>query len=169
NGAQPDWYLGWLIGGLRLVPGFDWTIGKYTLVPNPFWGGALFPMVVFGVLLLWPTLERRMTGDHAFHNLLDRPRDAPGRTAIGVAMVTWVLFVFVAGSSDRVSVLFGISYISQLWFYRVLVFVGPVVAGFVAYRVCTELQRGEAVEEERRRAEGEARRAAIQAQRAGPA
>ena len=48
NGAQPDWYLGWLIGALRLVPGFDLTIGHYTLVPNPFWGGALFPLVVFG-------------------------------------------------------------------------------------------------------------------------
>ena len=50
NGAQPDWYLGWLIGALRLMPGFDVAIGHYTLVPNPFWGGALFPLVVFGVL-----------------------------------------------------------------------------------------------------------------------
>ena len=44
NGAQPDWYLGWLIGALRLVPSFDLTIGHYTLVPNPFWGGAAFPL-----------------------------------------------------------------------------------------------------------------------------
>ena len=51
NGAQPDWYLGWLIGALRLMPGFDVTIGDYTLVPNPFWGGVLFPLVVFGVPL----------------------------------------------------------------------------------------------------------------------
>src|SRR5205085_936028 len=76
NGAQPDWYLGWLIGALRLVPSFDLTIGHYTLVPNPFWGGALFPMLVFGFLFAWPSLERRFTGDRAFHNLLDRPRDA---------------------------------------------------------------------------------------------
>ena len=84
NGAQPDWYLGWLIGALRLVPGFDLTIGHYTLVPGPFWGGVAFPLVVFGFLYLWPWLERRFTGDDAFHNLLDRPRDAPVRTAIGV-------------------------------------------------------------------------------------
>ena len=44
NGAQPDWYLGWLIGALRLMPGFDLVIGDYTLVPNPFWGGAAFPL-----------------------------------------------------------------------------------------------------------------------------
>ena len=80
NGAQPDWYLGWLIGGLRLVPSFDWVIGSYTVVPNPFWGGAAFPLVVFGFLYFWPWLERKVTGDRAFHNLLERPRDAPVRT-----------------------------------------------------------------------------------------
>ena len=53
----------------------------YTIVPNPFWGGALFPLVVLLVLALWPWVERRITGDHGLHNLLDRPRDAPGRTA----------------------------------------------------------------------------------------
>jgi ubiquinol-cytochrome c reductase cytochrome b subunit len=65
NGAQPDWYLGWLIGALRLVPGFDLTIGHYTLVPNPFWGGALLPTLVFIFLYLWPWLERRFSGDSA--------------------------------------------------------------------------------------------------------
>src|ERR687885_2512944 len=78
NGAQPDWYLGWLIGGLRLMPGFDVTIGDYTLIPNPFWGGALFPLIVLAVLASFPWLERRVTGDRAIHNVADRPRDAPG-------------------------------------------------------------------------------------------
>ena len=157
NGAQPDWYLGWLIGGLRLMPGFDVVIGKYTLIPNAFWGGALFPLIVIGFLYFWPWLERRFTGDDAFHNLLDRPRDAPWRTAIGAAMITWVLLVFIAGSSDRVYVLLNLTYISQIWVYRVLVFVGPVLAGAIAYRVCKGLQAGEPVERDRRRAEAEAR------------
>jgi ubiquinol-cytochrome c reductase cytochrome b subunit len=163
NGAQPDWYLGWLIGGLRLMPGFDVVIGKYTLVPNPFWGGALFPLIVIGFLLLWPWLERHATGDRRAHNLLDRPRDAPGRTAIGVAMVIWVVLVFVAGSSDRVAVLFGISYIGQIWFYRVLVIVGPLLGALIAYRVCRELKAGELVEEDRHHAEAEARLEAMRA------
>ena len=157
NGAQPDWYLGWLIGGLRLVPGFDVVIGHYTLIPGPFWGGALFPMIVIGFLYFWPWVERRYTGDYAFHNLLERPRDNPVRTGIGFAMVAWVLLVFVAGSSDRTDVLFGIPYTGQIWFYRVVVFVGPAVAGLVAWWTCKELLRGEAVEEDRRRAEAEAR------------
>ena len=81
--------------------------------------GAASRLIVIGFLYLWPWLERKVTGDHEFHNLLDRPRDAPWRTAIGVAMVTWVLLVFVAGSSDRVDVLFGLPYVGQIWFYRV--------------------------------------------------
>jgi len=143
NGAQPDWYLGWLIGALRLVPGFDLTIGHYTLVPNPFWGGVLFPALVFGVLLVWPWLERRVAGDDAFHNLLERPRDNPWRTAIGVAIVTWVFLIFVAGSADRVDVLFGLDYATQIWVYRVAVWVVPLVALFVTKRSCDELVAGE--------------------------
>ena len=143
NGAQPDWYLGWLIGALRLVPGFDLTIGHYTLVPNPFWGGVLFPGIVFGVLILWPWLERKVTGDDAFHNLLERPRDNPWRTAVGVALVTWVFLIFISGSADRVDVLFGIDYATQIWVYRVAIWVVPLVALFVTKRVCDELSAGE--------------------------
>jgi ubiquinol-cytochrome c reductase cytochrome b subunit len=102
NGAQPDWYLGWLIGALRMIPNFDLTIGDYTLVPNPFWGGILFPTAVFGILFAWPALERRLTGDRSFHNLLDRPRDAPRRTAFGAAFFVWVLPVIVYLVTKRV-------------------------------------------------------------------
>jgi ubiquinol-cytochrome c reductase cytochrome b subunit len=160
NGAQPDWYLGWLIGGLRLVPNFDVVIDGYTLVPNAFWGGAAFPLAVFVFLYLWPGLERRFAGDVAFHNLLDRPRDAPLRTAVGFCVLTWVFLVFIAGSADRVDVLFGLSYSTQIWIYRVLVFVAPPVAALAAYWVCRELQAGELVEHERQHAEREARAAA---------
>jgi ubiquinol-cytochrome c reductase cytochrome b subunit len=144
NGAQPDWYLGWLIGALRLVPSFDVTIGHYTLVPNPFWGGALFPLLVAAFLYLWPWLERRFVGgDDAYHNLLQRPRENPWRTAIGVGVLTWIFLIFVAGSADRVDVLFNWSYHEQIAFYRVAVWVAPLVAGAIAYRACVELQAGE--------------------------
>jgi len=155
NGAQPDWYLGWLIGALRLVPSFDVTIGHYTLVPNAFWGGALFPLFVFLVLFAWPSLERRVTGDYAFHNLLDRPRDAPWRTAIGVAFFTWIFVVFLAGAADRMFVLFGLSYQGQVWAFRVLVWVLPVAVLFVTKRICDELLRGEVVEVRRKLVEAE--------------
>src|SRR5439155_7727680 len=100
NGAQPDWYLGWLIGALRLMPGFDVTIANRTIVPNPFWGGVAFPLAVFAILALWPVPEPRVTGDREVHNLLDRPRDVPWRTAIGSGLLTMVLVTLLAGSAD---------------------------------------------------------------------
>jgi ubiquinol-cytochrome c reductase cytochrome b subunit len=160
NGAQPDWYLGWLIGGLRLVPGFDVTIGDVTIVPNPFWGGALFPLVVFGALAVWPWAERKLTGDRRPHNVLDRPRDAPLRTGFGMGFLTWVVLVFFAGSSDRLFVFLGLPYVAQIWFWRFGVWVIPLLLAVATYRSCKRLQSFEAVEAIREAAEQEARREA---------
>jgi ubiquinol-cytochrome c reductase cytochrome b subunit len=146
NGAQPDWYLGWLIGALRLVPGWDFVIAKRTIIPNPFWGGVLFPGVVFTLLFLWPLLERFVTGDRDPHNLLDRPRDAPWRTALGAALLSWVFGVFLAGSADRVTVTFGINYQTQVEIYRVAIWVVPIVVLFVTKRVCDGLRAAERIE-----------------------
>jgi ubiquinol-cytochrome c reductase cytochrome b subunit len=143
NGAQPDWYLGWLIGALRLMPGFDVTIGDYTLIPNPFWGGALFPMLVFAFLLAWPTIERRRTGDRELHNLLDHPRDMPWRTAVGGAVFSFVAIVFLAGAMDRVAVSVGVPYTWQIWIFRAALLVVPALVFVVARRVCSELKERE--------------------------
>jgi ubiquinol-cytochrome c reductase cytochrome b subunit len=159
NGAQPDWYLGWLIGGMRLVPHFDVTIGDYTIVPNPFWGGALFPLVVLVVLAAWPWAERRLSGDHRLHNLLDRPRDAPLRTGLGAGFLSWVFLVFISGSADRMTVLFGLPYEKLLKAFTVAVLVAPLVVFLVVWRACAELGRTEVVEHEREAAEAEARAA----------
>jgi ubiquinol-cytochrome c reductase cytochrome b subunit len=139
NGAQPDWYLGWLIGALRLVPGFDLTIGGYTLVPNPFWGGALFPLLILVVLALWPWAERKVTGDDVFHNLLERPRDNAWRTSLGAAFLTWIFLVFLSGSADRVTVWLGLDYAAQIWAYRVIIWVVPLLVFFAVRRTCREL------------------------------
>jgi ubiquinol-cytochrome c reductase cytochrome b subunit len=140
NGAQPDWYLGWLIGALRLMPHFDVVIGNYTLIPNPFWGGVLFPGAVFGFLYLWPTIERRWTKDQRPHNLLDRPRDNPGRTAIGAAVFTFVATIFFAGAADRAFVQFGVPYEDQLWGYRALTILLPVLVFVITRRICRQLR-----------------------------
>jgi ubiquinol-cytochrome c reductase cytochrome b subunit len=160
NGAQPDWYLGWLIGALRLMPGFDVTIGDYTLIPNPFWGGVLFPTVVMLTMLAWPWIERRVTGDRGVHNLLDRPRDAPGRTAFGAAFLTWVVLIFLAGGADRVYVFFDLDYAGQIWFFRGFVWVAPVLVFVLTRRICHELQRSDEIRERREAAEQESARLA---------
>lgn len=141
NGAQPDWYLGWLIGALRLMPSFDLHVFGYDLIPNPFFGGVLFPLVVFGLLFAWPTLERRLSGDSAPHHLLDRPRDAANRTAAGASLFAWVATIFLAGSADRIFERFGVGYGLQVWVFRILALVAPIVAFAVTRSICRELAR----------------------------
>lgn len=136
NGAQPDWYLGWLIGALRLMPPFEVTIGSYTLVPNPFWGGLLFPGLVFTFLYAWPIIDRRRTRDERLHNLIEEPVDDPGRTAIGVALFALVAAVLFAGAADRVFVQFGITYEIQIWIYRAVVVFLPILSGWLTLRYC---------------------------------
>jgi len=143
NGAQPDWYIGWLIGALRLMPPLEIHVFGYTVVPNAFFGGALFPLVVFGFLYAWPAIERRKTGDRARHELLDRPRDNPWRTAVGAAFLTWVWLIFVAGSLDQAVVHLQLSYVQQIWIFRVAVIVLPIVVFFVTRAICRDLQRSE--------------------------
>ena len=75
--SQPDWYMGWLDGALRIMPG--WEIRAFGFeIPNPFFPGVLLAGLTFALLYAWPFLEARVTGDHDEHHLLDRPRAAPG-------------------------------------------------------------------------------------------
>jgi ubiquinol-cytochrome c reductase cytochrome b subunit len=152
NGAQPDWYLGWLIGALRLMPSFDVVLWNRTVVPNPFWGGVLFPVIVMLTLLAWPWLEQRFHRDRRAHNVLDRPRDAPVRTAIGSGFLAWVVLIFMFGTADRTYVFLGIPYETQLWFFRVAVWVVPILLGVVVYRLCRALKEKEEVERDQQAA-----------------
>ena len=144
NGAQPDWYIGWLIGALRLMPNFEPVIAGRTIIPNPFWGGALFPLVVFAVLYGWPALERRFSRDHGHHDLLDRPRDNPTRTAIGAGFFSWVVIIFAVGSTDRIFFRLHVSYTAQIHFWRVGVWVLPIIIFFIVRSGARALQRSEA-------------------------
>jgi len=143
NGAQPDWYLGWLLGALRLMPGVEPQLFGKTILPNPFFGGLVFPTFVFAALYSWPWLERKITRDARRHDLLDRPRDNPWRTALGAAFFTWVATIFVAGSADRILVRVGFPYPSQIWFFRIFALLAPIVVFILTRRICRELLASE--------------------------
>jgi ubiquinol-cytochrome c reductase cytochrome b subunit len=146
SASQPDWYVGWLEGSLRIMPDWETRIGWFT-IPNPFWGGALLPLITFGTLFSWPFLERRFTKDTSEHHVLDRPRDRPVRTAIGVAGITFYAIMLMAGADDVIAVAFNFSVNTVLHVLRVGLFVMPVVAGFVTWKLCHELQRRDPVPE----------------------
>ena len=107
--SQPDWYVGWLEGLLRLWPAWEWTIFGVT-IPQPFIPGVVLPGVIFTTAGAWPWIEARfITKDAGEHNLLDRGRDVPLRTAIGVGAMAFLLVVFVAGSNDVLAARLGLA------------------------------------------------------------
>jgi ubiquinol-cytochrome c reductase cytochrome b subunit len=137
-GSQPDWYVGWLEGSLRLLPGWETRAFGHE-IPNPFYSGVLLPGLTFALLYAWPLLEARLTHDHVDHHLLDRPRDRPVRTAIGVAALAFYIILFIAGGNDVLAAQFEVSVNLITDVLRVALFVVPVVLGYLTYRLCTEL------------------------------
>jgi ubiquinol-cytochrome c reductase cytochrome b subunit len=137
--SQPDWYVGWLEGAIRLFPAFEPTIFGVT-IPSMFIPGVVIPGIGFTVLALWPFIEQRVTQDIAMHNILDNPRDRPARSAIGVGAILYVALLTIAGGNDVLALTFNVPIEAMVWFLRIGLFVIPVLGGFITYRICTELQ-----------------------------
>jgi ubiquinol-cytochrome c reductase cytochrome b subunit len=140
TGAQPDWYLGWIEGALRLFPNWELEVAGF-LVPNPFFPAVLFPVLVLALLALWPFLEARVTGDREVHHLLDAPSTRPVRTAIGVAIVTMLAVLLFAAGNDVFAVWLGVSLETVVYVLRAAVFVVPALAGLTAYLLCRRIAR----------------------------
>jgi ubiquinol-cytochrome c reductase cytochrome b subunit len=138
--AQPDWFLGWVEGALRLFPAWEWTVAGH-LIPNPFFPAVLLPGVTFGLLIVWPFLEQRFTKDRDPHELLDRPRDRPLRTAIGTGVLAFYTVLFVAASNDYLAKVFGVPVGVVTNVFRVLVFVLPILLGWLVFRTMKGLAR----------------------------
>ena len=138
SASQPDWYMGWTDGALRIFPNWEIHLFHHS-VGNVFFPGVLLPGATFGLLLAWPWLEARFSRDLGTHNICDRPRDAPMRTAMGVAAIAFYGALLAAGGTDVIAVTLHVSENGIIWALRLLVLVLPVVSGSVAYRVCKGL------------------------------
>ncbi len=141
-GSQPDWYMGWLEGAIRLLPGrLEFQALGWTFSMNIAIGGLILPGIVTMLALFYPFIEAFVTGDKREHHLLDRPRNAPTRTALGVMAITFYLLLMAGGGNDIIATRFGMSINDISNFLRVFVFIGPAIAFVVAKRVCLGLQR----------------------------
>jgi ubiquinol-cytochrome c reductase cytochrome b subunit len=138
SASQPDWYMAWLDGALRIFPGWETRAFGFE-IPNPFYPGVLLGGLTFALLYAWPFLEARVTGDRVEHHLLDRPRQRPVRTALGVATISFYAVCFLGGGSDVLAATFGLSVNAVLWTFRVLVLVAPPITGWITYLLCREL------------------------------
>ncbi|MPV38580.1 cytochrome bc1 complex cytochrome b subunit [Georgenia subflava] len=140
-GAQPDWYMLFLEGSLRLMPGWEIVIGGYTLSLNILIPGVVIPGLLFTFLALYPFIEAAATNDRREHHILDRPRNVPVRTGLGVGYLTAFGILVLAGSNDLIATHFDLSINDITWAFRILFFVAPVVAFIVTKRICLGLQR----------------------------
>jgi ubiquinol-cytochrome c reductase cytochrome b subunit len=137
--AQPDWYVGFLEGSLRLMPPWETRIGPF-VINNIFYSGVIIPSIIFGGLYAVPILDRRLTGDRDEHNLLDRPRDAPNRAAFGVASITAVTILFIGGAQDIVARTFQLSVGHVTTILQIAFLILPPVAFVVTRLVCISLR-----------------------------
>jgi quinol---cytochrome-c reductase cytochrome b subunit len=137
--AQPDWYVGWLEGALRLGLPIEPTILGVT-IPSVFVPGVLIPGLLVTLLALWPFLEARITGDHSEHHLLDAPWQTPIRTATGAAGVALFLVLTLAGGNDILSVMLSIPVEEITVTFRVLLVVAPIATWLIVYRMARDLR-----------------------------
>lgn len=141
-GSQPDWYMAFADGALRLLPGFlEFTLLGHTFSFNIFIGSILLIPLMWTAMGIYPFLERWVTGDTEEHHLLDRPRNAPTRTAIGMAFITFYFVLMFAAGNDLMAIKLHLSINDITNFFRIMVFVGPVIAFWVTKRICLSLQR----------------------------
>ncbi|RYP85648.1 ubiquinol-cytochrome c reductase cytochrome b subunit [Nocardioides guangzhouensis] len=142
-GSQPDWYMGIAEGLLRIMPGIETHLWGHTLSWNVFIPGQLMPIVLLMIVLSWPFLEAWVTGDKREHHLLQRPRNAPTRTAFLAAMMSIYGLLWAAGGNDILAVIFHLNLNHITYFMRVAVFVVPVLVFILTRRWCISLQRSD--------------------------
>ena len=140
-GSQPDFYMGFLEGSLRMFPSWTWDIFGHTVA----WNVLIPALVPLGLILtgaaIWPFLEQWITGDRREHHVNDRPRNAPTRTAIGMAAVVFYGVLWLEGANDVVADHLQIPLFVTTEIARWAIFIAPVVAYWLTKRICLGLQR----------------------------
>jgi ubiquinol-cytochrome c reductase cytochrome b subunit len=142
-GSQPDWYMGFVEGGIRIMPNWEWHIGSTTWSWNVALPGLGLMAMLFGAMAAYPFIEAWVTGDKSEHHVLDRPRNNPTRTAFGVAAMTWYAMLWIGGGNDIVATQFRVSLNAVTYVLRVAFFVAPVIAFLLTKRICIGLQRAD--------------------------
>ena len=140
-GSQPDWYMLFTEGGARVMPAWELYLGPYTVTATTW--VAIMLGAVFALMFLYPQIEQRITGDKAHHNLLQRPRDVPVRTAAGMMAITFYVILVLMGSNDLIAYHFDISLNATTWAGRIGLILLPPLVYFFTYRLCLGLQRAD--------------------------
>ena len=142
-GSQPDWYMGWLDGLVRMAPPIETHAFGHTISWNILIPGLIIPGILFTGMALYPFIESWITGDKKEHHLLDRPRNVPNRTALGVMALTFTLIALINGGNDIIATHFSLTINQIMWFSRIGIIVLPPLAFVITKRICLSLQRAD--------------------------
>jgi ubiquinol-cytochrome c reductase cytochrome b subunit len=141
-GSQPDWYVGFLDGSTRLLPAWEFRGLGYT-IPPLFWPTVVLPGILFNLAGAYPWLEKHFTKDTAHHNLLQRPRDVPARTALGAMAIAFYVVLWISGGNDVIAQKFDISLNAMTWIGRIGLLIVPPAAYLLTHRICLGLQQND--------------------------
>jgi len=142
-GSQPDWYVGFLDGSTRLMPNWELRAFDHTLSFNVLVPTVIMPGLIFTALIFYPWIESFLTKDRKYHNLLDRPRDVPVRTAIGAMSLSFYVLLLIAGGNDIVAHIFRVSINTMTYTLRAAIFIVPPLVYVLTKRWCLSLQRSD--------------------------
>ena len=133
--------MGWLDGLVRMAPPLETYLFGYTISWNILIPGLIIPGIIFTGMALYPFIEAWATGDKREHHLLDRPRNAPTRTAIGAMSLTFMVVALINGGNDLIATHFNLSINQIMWGTRIGIIILPPLAYVITKRICLSLQR----------------------------
>ncbi|MBU2670719.1 ubiquinol-cytochrome c reductase cytochrome b subunit [Actinoplanes bogorensis] len=140
SASQPDWYVMFMDGLVRLMPNWQIYIGDYS-IPPLFWPAVVGLGALTTGPIFWPWIEARKSGDKRIHNLLERPRDNPERVGIGAMAFTFFIIATLSGGNDVIADKFHISLNAMTWAGRIGMLVLPPLAYWISVRICLGLQQ----------------------------
>ena len=140
-GSQPDFYMMWTDGLIRVWPAWEFYPFGHT-IPQSNWV-AVGMGLIFALMIAYPFMEKKFAKDDAHHNLLQRPRDAPTRTAVGSAAIAFYILLTFMCMNDIIALKFHISLNATTWIGRIGMVLLPAIVYFIAYRWAVALQRSD--------------------------
>jgi ubiquinol-cytochrome c reductase cytochrome b subunit len=143
SASQPDWYVMFMDGLVRLMPAWQITlpIGDGYSIPPLFWPAIVGLGALTTVPMFYPFIEARWHRDKQVHHLLQRPRDAPERVGVGAMAFTFFLIATLSGGNDVIADKFHISLNAMTWAGRIGLVILPPLAYWISARVCLGLQQ----------------------------
>jgi ubiquinol-cytochrome c reductase cytochrome b subunit len=147
SASQPDWYVMFMDGLVRLMPAWQITLPIYIggghgySIPPLFWPAVVGLGALVTVPMFYPFIEARRTRDYRMHHLLQRPRDVPERAGVGAMALTFFVVATLSGGNDVIADKFHLSLNATTWAGRIGLLLGPPLAYFITARICLGLQQ----------------------------